>query len=34
MLHELNVIKACGPDSLSSHVLKECVTELAQSPFI
>ena len=23
MLHELNVNKACGPDSLSSHVLKQ-----------
>ena len=31
MLHELNVNKACGPDSLSSHVLKECATELASS---
>ena len=31
MLHELNVNKACGPDSLSSHVLKECATELAPS---
>ena len=31
MLHELNVDKACGPDSLSSHVLKECATELAPS---
>ena len=31
MLHELNVNKACGPDSLSSHVLQECATELAPS---
>ena len=31
MLHELNVNKACGPDSLSSHVLKKCATELEPS---
>ena len=31
MLHELNVNKACGPDSMSSHVLQECATELAPS---
>ena len=31
MLHELNVNETCGPDSLSSHVLEECATELAPS---
>ena len=31
MLHEMNVKKACGPDSLSSHVFKECATEMAPS---
>ena len=31
MLQEVNVNKACGPDNLSSHVLKECAVELAPS---
>ena len=28
-IYDMNMHKACGPDNLSSHVLKKCATVLA-----